>query len=49
MLADAIGMGQSALNDRINGKKQFRQDEMNAIKQHYGLSAEQMEAIFFSE
>ena len=47
-LAKAIGIPQSALSDRMNGKRSFRQDEMNIIRKRYSLSAEQLQAIFFA-
>lgn len=47
-LAKAIGIPQSALSCRLNGKCSFRQDEMNIIRKRYELTAEEMESIFFA-
>lgn len=47
-LAKVIGVATSGLNSRINGKKPFRQNEMDAIRKHYSLDANDMEAIFFA-
>lgn len=48
-LADAMGLAQSALSNRVHGKVEFRQNEMNFIRQRYRLSAEETERIFFTE
>lgn len=48
-LAQALSLSRSALNSKVNGKKPFRQDEMNLIMDRYGLSAEQMVSIFFDD
>lgn len=48
-LAAAIGIGTSNLNDRIKGKVSFRQNEIAAIRNHYGLSAEEVDHIFFDQ
>jgi len=47
-LADAIGLPQPSLSSRMNGHTDFRQTEMEAIRKRYGLSAEDMQAIFFA-
>lgn len=47
-LAQAIGMSASNLNDKINGKVAFRQNDIAAIRQHYHLSAEDVDLIFFA-
>lgn len=47
-LAKAIGMSASNLNDKINGKVAFRQDDIAAIKRHYHLSADDVDLIFFA-
>lgn len=47
-LAKAIGLPQSALSDRMTGKRSFRQDEMNAIRKRYNLTAEELQSIFFA-
>ena len=47
-LARAINMSQSALSYRMNGRIDFRKNEMEAIRKRYDLSAEEMQAIFFA-
>jgi DNA-binding transcriptional regulator YiaG len=49
ILADAMGMAQSALNARINGKTDFRQKEIEFIRKRYHLSQEVSDLIFFDE
>ena len=46
-LADAIGISASNLNDKINGKAQFRQNDIATIKERYHLTAEDVDRIFF--
>ena len=48
-LAAAIGISPSNLNDKINGKVSFRQDEIAAIRNRYHLTAFEVDSIFFSE
>ena len=48
-LADAMGLPQSAISARINGKIDFRQSEINFIIQRYGLTATQTREIFFDQ
>lgn len=47
-LAEALGMQQSALSARMNGKTDFRKNEMEAIRKRYDLDAEKMQEIFFA-
>ncbi len=47
-LAAALGISASNLNDKINGKVSFRQNEIAAIKEKYSLTASEVDAIFFS-
>ena len=47
-LAAAIGISASNLNDKINGKVSFRQNEIAAIRNRYSLSAQEVDLIFFS-
>lgn len=47
-LAKAIGISASNLNDKINGKVSFRQDEIAVIKERYHLTAMDVDVIFFS-
>ena len=46
-LAAAIGISLSNLNDKINGKVSFRQNEIAAIRDRYHLTAVEVDAIFF--
>ena len=48
-LAEAMGIAQSALSDRINGKTEFRQNEINFIRRRWGLSDQEVVDIFFTE
>ena len=48
-LAEAMGLPTSALNMRINGKIEFRRNEIIFIKQRYSLSSDEVESIFFNE
>lgn len=47
-LAAALGISASNLNDKINGKVSFRQNEIAAIRNKYQLTALEVDAIFFS-
>lgn len=46
--ADFIGIGITALYDRLSGKTAFRQDEIDAIVRGYGLSGDEIKRIFFT-
>ncbi len=46
-LADAMGLPQSAISQRVTGKVDFRQTEINFIIQRYELTADQVREIFF--
>ena len=48
-LAKDMGLPTSALNMRINGKIEFRRNEINYIKQRYNLSSDEVDSIFFAE
>ena len=48
-LSDDMGIAQSALNARINGKIDFRQNEINFIRKRYHLSDQETVDIFFEE
>ena len=48
-LAEAMGLQTSGLNMRINGHVEFRRNEINFIKQRYGLTTDEIDAIFFTE
>lgn len=47
ILAEAMGMAQSALNARINGKIDFRSKEIEFIRNRYHLSQDMTDLIFF--
>lgn len=47
-LAAAIGISASNLNEKINGKVSFRQNEIAAIRRRYDLSAQEVDLIFFT-
>jgi len=47
-LAEALGLPQSAVNARINGKTQFRQDEINTIRKRWSLTDGETVDIFFT-
>lgn len=49
-LADYLQMSLSRLNAKINEYRgaQFRQNEIAAIQEHYDLSAEEVNEIFFA-
>ncbi len=49
ILAEAMGLTQSALSARINGKIEFRQNEINFIRKRWGLTDQETVDIFFSE
>lgn len=46
-LAAAIGVSASNLNDKINGKVSFRQDDIAMIRYRYHLTPEEVDLIFF--
>lgn len=48
-LAKVLGIAVPTLSDKINGKtsRGFTQPEIVTIKDHYRLSAEQVDLIFF--
>lgn len=48
-LAAAIGISQQSLSAKINGRRQFTRDEIWKIKERYGLSAEEIDGIFFAQ
>lgn len=47
-LADKMGLSTAGLYRRIDGKTQFTYKEIRAIKEIYGLSPEEIDAIFFT-
>lgn len=46
-LAEALGLQVSGICARINGKVDFRSNEMKVIKERYNLSPEEVINIFF--
>ena len=48
-LASYLGIPQSALSARINGKIGFRQNEINAIRKRWNLSDQETVDIFFND
>ena len=48
-LATLLNISEQSVSAKINEKgTEFKQGEILAIKEHYNLTAEQVEAIFFS-
>lgn len=48
-LAEALDLNISGVNDRINGRVEFRRSEINIIRKRYKLSPEDTIRIFFAE
>lgn len=48
-LAKALGISRSSMNYKLNGRVQFRQDEMNIIRERYALTGDDMVYIFFDD
>lgn len=48
-LASAIGISASNLNDKINGKVSFRQNEIASIRNRYNLTSQEVDLIFFNQ
>lgn len=49
VLAEAMGLPVSALNQRINGKIEFRRNEIKFIKARYNLTAKETDELFFED
>jgi transcriptional regulator with XRE-family HTH domain len=47
-LASVLGIAQSALSARMNGRTDFRKNEIDEIRKRYRLSAEDVQDIFFA-
>lgn len=48
-LAELLGISVQSVSDKINERgTEFKQGEIAKIKDRYGLTAEQVEAIFFA-
>ena len=49
-LADLLGIARGTINRKIQGKDaDFTQGEIMAIKEHYDLSADEVDRIFFAK
>ena len=48
ILAEVLGVTKATLSNKLNGKVEFTQSEIGAIKEHYNLSAERVAEIFFA-
>lgn len=48
ILAEAMGLPQSALSARINGKTDFRQNEIDFIRRRWHLTDQETIDIFFT-
>ena len=46
-LAEALDLQVSGVNERVNGKVEFRRSEINTIRERYNLSPEETIKIFF--
>ena len=47
-LAELLGISEASVSNKINeNKSEFKQGEIAAIRKHYNLVPEQVEAIFF--
>lgn len=46
-LAEALDLQISGVNERVNGKVEFRRSEINTIRERYNLSPEETIKIFF--
>lgn len=51
VLANIAGLSLSRLNAKLNNYcgAEFTQTEISAIKSHYGLNSDEVDAIFFGE
>lgn len=47
-LARMLGVTESTLSWKINGRSEFRQSEIKAIVDRYGLTGEEIKSMFFS-
>lgn len=47
-LATILGIDPATLSRKINEKSDFTRIEMQIIKEHFGLSSEDMDLIFFA-
>lgn len=47
-LARMLGVTESTLSWKINGRAEFKQSEIKAIVDRYGLTGEEIKSMFFS-
>ena len=47
-LAKSLGISETTLSAKLNGKAEFTRGEIKKIKLRYGLSAEEIDDIFFN-
>lgn len=47
-LARILGVTESTLSWKINGRSEFKQSEIKAIADRYDLTGEEIKSIFFS-
>jgi transcriptional regulator with XRE-family HTH domain len=47
-LARMLGVTESTLSWKINGRSEFRQSEIKAIADRYDLTGEEIKSMFFS-
>jgi transcriptional regulator with XRE-family HTH domain len=47
-LARMLGVTESTLSWKINGRSEFKQSEIKAIADRYGLTGEEIKSMFFS-
>lgn len=48
ILAKALGISETTLSAKLNGKAEFTRSEMEKIKLRYRLSADEIDSIFFN-
>lgn len=48
-LSNVINRKIDTVYSKINGETEFTRKELSQIKDHYGLSVEEMSAIFFAQ
>ena len=48
-LAELLGLPQSAVSNRMNGKVDFKLSEITRIRNRYKLTAEETVDVFFTE
>lgn len=48
-LSKALGISETTLSSKINGKAEFTRNEIAKIKERYKLNAEDIDEIFFKD